>query len=443
MKPGLSGKIWIAMSTPFQVNFFYPLIKKLENEFDFLITARNHDRIFSMLDAMDLDYVPIGRHGGPEVDGKLRAYAENIQQFIPVIKKEKPDLLLTERWPEAVRTAFGFNIPAWTIFYDEREYHVNRMVFPLSSKVFTPTFYSVQELCSNGVDPNSIVWFRGFHTCYLKGHKVAGGNPFLEKGYKRPIVLVRPEPEFASFFNRKERILEETVSLLSSNSKDGCFTLAVFPRTENQMRVYEKYPVTIINDAFSENPVLHADLTIGAAETMLMEAFVLGKPSVSTVYWDESKPLKELHRHIPHTTDPKEAAAYALKFLDSRVCENFRLNAEKVVSLMENPLIKIEEEIRKFYGGDNEFTKTSQRRRSQIEIYMCILRALAFRSLKLTHIMQEANLSYMKVKKNVALLKQRGLIEEQVKHDGDSYFRATPEGLAVLSSYEKIEKSLF
>jgi predicted transcriptional regulator len=265
----------------------------------------------------------------------------------------------------------------------------------------------------------------------------------LEKGYKRPIVLVRPEPEFASFFGRKEKILEDTVSLLSSNSKNGDFTLAVFPRTENQMQIYKKYPVTIISDAFSENPVAHADLTIGAAETMLMEAFVLGKPSVSTVYWDESKPLRELHKHIPHTTDPKEAAAYALKFLDSKVRENFRLNAEKVVNLMENPLAKIEEEIRKFYGGDLEATKTSPKRRSQIEIYISILRALAFRSLKLTHIMQEANLSYTKVKRDVAFLKKRGLVEEQVKHDGESYFRATPEGLAVLSSYERIEESLF
>jgi len=77
------------MSTPFQVNFFYPLIKKLKGKFDFLITARNHDRIFSILDTLNLDYVPVGRHGGIERDGKLQAYAENIQQLIPVIKKEK------------------------------------------------------------------------------------------------------------------------------------------------------------------------------------------------------------------------------------------------------------------------------------------------------------------------------------------------------------------
>ncbi|MEM3641587.1 MAG: DUF354 domain-containing protein, partial [Candidatus Bathyarchaeia archaeon] len=394
-KYGSRRKIWIAMSTPFQVNFFYPLIKKLKGKFDFLITARNHDRIFSILDSLNLDYVSVGRHGGTERDGKLQAYAETIQQLIPVIKKEKPDLLLTERWPEAVRVAFGFDIPAWTIFYDEREYHVNRMVFPLSSKVFAPTFYNINELRNNGVNPDSIVWFRGFHTCYLKDQKLNNGeNPFLEMGYKPPIVLVRPEPEFASFFGRKETVLEKTVSLLSNNGKSKEeFNIVVFPRTENQAKTYQKYPVALIDDAFMDNPVAYADVTLGAAETMLMESFVLGKPAVSTVYWNESKPLAHLHKYIPHTRDPKEAVMHVLNYLDSKAREEFKSQSERIVSLMENPIAKFEEEINKFYGGANE-KKISSKRRSSIEIYIDIIRAVAFRPLKVTHIMQLTNLSY-------------------------------------------------
>ena len=173
-------KIWIAISTPFQVNFFYPLIKRMKEKFEFIITARDHDRIFQILETKGLDFIPVGIHGGAGLEGKMEAYAETVKKLITIIKKEKPDLLLTERWPAAVRVAFGFNIPAWTIFYDEREYHVNRMVFPLSSKVFTPRYYSQVELKESGVNPKSVVWFNGFHTGYLKGEcslKI-GGNPF-------------------------------------------------------------------------------------------------------------------------------------------------------------------------------------------------------------------------------------------------------------------------
>ena len=94
------------------MNFFYPLIKRLAGKFEFFITAREHDRIFSMLDARGLDYVPVGKHGGTQLDGRLQAYAQTVQQLVPLVKKERPDVLLTERWPEAVRVAFGLDIPA-------------------------------------------------------------------------------------------------------------------------------------------------------------------------------------------------------------------------------------------------------------------------------------------------------------------------------------------
>ncbi|HXY56374.1 MAG TPA: DUF354 domain-containing protein, partial [Nitrososphaerales archaeon] len=109
VEPAKTRKIWVAMSTPFQANFFAPLIQELSGEFEFVVTAREHDRIQSILDAKGIEFIPVGKHGGRELSGKLEAYADTIQKLLPIIKSEKPDLLLTERWPEAVRTAFGLN----------------------------------------------------------------------------------------------------------------------------------------------------------------------------------------------------------------------------------------------------------------------------------------------------------------------------------------------
>src|SRR5712691_3482622 len=182
------NKIWVAMSTPFQANFFAPLIKELEGDYEFLVTAREHDRITSILRAKHIEYLTVGRHGGKDLTNKLEAYAEGIREMVPIIQRETPDLLLTERWPEAVRVAFGFDIPSWGIFYDERETHVNRMVFPLVSRVFAPRLYSFQELFQNGVtDPDSVVWFNGFHTCYLKGETLSESNPYRRIGVDAPV----------------------------------------------------------------------------------------------------------------------------------------------------------------------------------------------------------------------------------------------------------------
>jgi predicted glycosyltransferase len=181
-------KIWVAMSTPFQANFFAPLIKELQKDYEFVVTAREHDNIARILNAKNIDYIQVGKHGGRELSNKLEAYADGIKSMIPIVSREKPDLLLTERWPEAVRVAFGLDIPAWTIFYDERETHVNQMVFPLASRVYVPRFYNFQEIYASGVtDPDKVAWFNGFHTGYLKGTKNNGENPYEKLGIK-PLI---------------------------------------------------------------------------------------------------------------------------------------------------------------------------------------------------------------------------------------------------------------
>ena len=73
------------MGTPFQANFFAPVIEELKDEIEFFITARDHDNIKQILDAKRIPYTTVGRHGGKELEGKLEAYAKNIEGFIPII----------------------------------------------------------------------------------------------------------------------------------------------------------------------------------------------------------------------------------------------------------------------------------------------------------------------------------------------------------------------
>lgn len=442
VEPKKIEKIWIAIGTPFQANFFAPLIKELERECEFLITARDHDGIFSILDAKGIDYIPVGKHGGKELPSKLQAYAETIQEMLPIAQKEKPDLVLTERWPEAVRVAFGLNIPSWTIFYDERETHVNQMVFPLASKIFAPRFYNLHELFQNGVsDPEKIVWFSGFHTCYLKEEKEtshAGANPFDKLGLKPPIVFVRPEPEFATFFPSHKPILEKAVQQISES---GNASVAVLPRTLEQRTQYSRMSnVTVLDNSMSESPVAYVDVALGAAETMLMEAFVMGKPSVSAIYWPVSKPVIELHRYIAHSTDPTQIAKHVDRLLDAKEKEAFRERASLLVKNMDNPARLMIDEIRRINEGDS-MSKTYARR-SRIEIFLDIIQSTSLRPLRLTHIMREANISHNELKKILATLESSGLISSEETFNGKLY-QATGEGLKVLEDYRGIRQRLF
>jgi predicted glycosyltransferase/predicted transcriptional regulator len=438
-EPKKVKKIWIAIGTPFQANFFAPLIKDLEQECEFVVTARDHDGIFPILEAKGIDYLPVGKHGGKELLGKLENYAETIQLMLPIVQREKPDLLLTERWPEAVRVAFGLDIPSWTIFYDERETHVNQMVFPLASKIFTPRFYNLHELFQNGVaDPEKIVWFNGFHTCYLKDEQESTANPFKKLGLEPPVVFVRPEPEFATFFNGHEPVLEKSVELIA---KSGNASIAVLPRTETQRRYYSKMrDVTVLDESISDCPVAHVDVALGAAETMLMEAFVMGKPSVSAIYWPVSKPVVELHRYIPHSTEPTQIAQHVERMLDVNEKEAFREMAAVLVRNMDNPVRMMIDEIHKINDGDKEEIVFA--RRSRIEIFLDIIQSTSLRPLRLTHIMRDANISHNELKKFLGTLESSGLITSELSYGGRLY-QATGEGLKVLEDYRGIRRKLF
>ena len=431
-------KIWVAMSTPFQANFFAPLIKGLEKEgYEFLVTPRNHDHIFSILKAKKIDFVPVGRHGGKELPDKLEAYAQTIEEMIPIVRREKPDLLLTERWPEAVRVAFGFDIPAWTIFYDERESHVNQMVFPISSKVFAPKFYTLQDLYRNGVsDPEKIVWFNGFHTCYLKGEQQETENAYSKLGVKPPIVLVRPEPEFATYFPSHKPVLETTVSNIT---KSGIASVVVMPRTESQMVKYRRMDIPIVDESTSMCPVANADLALGAAETMLMEALVLGKPAVSAIYWTLSKPAVELHRYIPHSTDPKQLTDHVERLLGSDETKSFKEKASLLVRNMDNPIAIMINEIKKLNMDEEE---VQLKRRSRMEILLDIIQASSVQPLRPTHIMRAANISYNELKSIVDSLETKGLITSEETFGG-RYYQATSDGLKLLEEYRSFRDRLF
>ncbi|HYC12495.1 MAG TPA: DUF354 domain-containing protein [Nitrososphaerales archaeon] len=431
-------KIWVAMSTPFQANFFAPLINELRRDFEFVVTAREHDNITRILEAKGIDYIQVGKHGGRDLSNKLEAYADGIKTMVPIIERMKPDLLLTERWPEAVRVAFGLNIPSWTIFYDERETHVNQMVFPLASRVYVPRFYPFQQLATNGVtDPDKVAWFNGFHTGYLKDSPPNIENPYKKLGLESPLVFVRPEPEFASFFPGREPILEKAVKQIV---KADQASVAVLPRTETQRKRYSAMGVTVLESSTTESPVAHADVALGAAETMLMEAFVLGKPAVSAIYWEASRPVVELHRYIPHSTDPMKIAEYVHGYLDSETQKAFSEKVSLIVKNMDNPAQLMIEDIRRL--NEPRPQESSFKRRSRLEIYLDIIQAASLQPLRPTQIMKEANISYNELRGIIENLETRGLLKTESTFSG-KYYQSTEAGLRLLDDYRSVKTRLF
>jgi len=305
-----------------------------------------------MLEAKGLNFVNVGGYSGTDLGEKLREYAHGVSEIGKIVDDFKPDLMLTERYPSAGRACYLKKIPYWTVFNDEREFHVNHLTHPTAEKVYVPSFYQEMDLSSQGIlQREKIVWFNGFITCYLKNYEKPRENPLLEiKGYNEslPTILMRPEFEFSVFFEGYKPILPKIATTIL-RSLDA--NVVVFPRTESQRNRFEKIGTLIVEKPFKETPVAFVDLVMGSAESMLCEAFTLGTPALSSIYWSFTMPMKILHKYIPHATDPDESFRLAENLLfDKETKRNYQDKATSVINSMENPLDIIWENLVKSYS---------------------------------------------------------------------------------------------
>jgi len=81
-------------------------------------------------------------------------------------------------------------------------------------------------------------------------------------------------------------------------------------------------------------------------------------------------------------------------------------------------------------------------RRSQLETYMDILRAVSEGTTKPTRIMYRANLNWERLKECMNFLVREGLLSEE-SNRGAVCFSITPKGRDVLGYFRKIEGELF
>jgi predicted transcriptional regulator len=81
-------------------------------------------------------------------------------------------------------------------------------------------------------------------------------------------------------------------------------------------------------------------------------------------------------------------------------------------------------------------------RRSQMEIYIDIMKAVADGKRRPTHIMYRANLSWTRLKKYLDFLIRQGLLEETID-DGATTYLIAPKGKDVLGYFKRIESVLY
>ncbi|MCK4286398.1 MAG: DUF354 domain-containing protein, partial [Candidatus Lokiarchaeota archaeon] len=127
----VNKKIWIDVEQPKTAIMFHSLIKRFENEnSDLLITARDYDSTYQILDDFGTDYKKIGKHGGEKLVDKLETYINRLKGLFPEVKKFSPDYFITFLSIEGTRIAYGLQIPSIGINDEPRNEPVCKLLHP-------------------------------------------------------------------------------------------------------------------------------------------------------------------------------------------------------------------------------------------------------------------------------------------------------------------------
>jgi len=120
--------------------------------------------------------------------------------------------------------------------------------------------------------------------------------------------------------------------------------------------------------------------------------------------------------------------------MDSRFILEFRFESKYPLN---QRFIKLISRYFKLVFGEETMT-----RRSQMEIYIDILRAVADGKKKPTHIMYRANLSWTRLKRYINFLISQSLLSEEI-NEGTTVFSLTQKGKEVIGYFKMIEGELY
>ncbi|MEE9377491.1 MAG: DUF354 domain-containing protein [Candidatus Lokiarchaeia archaeon] len=202
----LSGKrIWIDIEQPKTAIMFNSLYKMFENEdTELLITARDYDSTYQILDDFEVSYKKIGKHGGEKLENKLETYIDRMKQLLPIIKKFSPDYFVTFLSVEGTRIAYGLKIPSIGMNDEPRNKPVCKLIHPFIGNIITPECIPKDLYIKLYADPDKIIRYNGLdEIAWISEYNP---NPDIPKNFdleKGKYVIIRTEPTHASYLIHK------------------------------------------------------------------------------------------------------------------------------------------------------------------------------------------------------------------------------------------------
>jgi predicted glycosyltransferase len=351
-----SGKrIWIDVEQPKTAIMFNSLFKKFKNEeAEVLITARDYDSTYKILDDANVIYKKIGKHGGEKLDTKLEMYIERLKQLLPLIKKFSPDYFVTFLSIEGTRIAYGLKIPSIGMNDEPRNIPVCKLIHPFIENIITPECIPKELYIKLCADPEKIIRYNGLdEIAWISEYSP---NPQILKKLgleKGNYVIIRTEPSYASYLIDKVKPEETQISKffpeIYNQFPNHKFFLLVRSKMQEQflnkeLKDFSKESNVIITQ-YLPNIVdlcFYGALIISGGGTIVRESSLLNVPSIEFFPGESAPQEKFLIKNgfpLEHIRDSRKLVEKAQEILDKGPSlDRFKISSfREKIKEFENP----------------------------------------------------------------------------------------------------------
>ena len=270
----MKKKIWFDITNVPHVNFFLPIIRKYEEEFDIIFSLRDFAETKSLFGKrIDKPYIEVGQHKG---GNKLRKIIGVVERIF-LLNKQIPNFDIKISVGGDASCIIAKIRRKLSVTFDDNEKAPNWRYAPFSDLAFWPKVVPQQKLRKQFFKKN-LYQYNGYkEDFYLADYQP---NPaFLEQLPFEHYVVVRPENIRANYVEGRQSIVSELLKQLDAAG----YNILFLPRYESD-RDYAQGVKNIYMPKEAVNGLdacYYADAILTGAGTMAREAACLGVPSVS------------------------------------------------------------------------------------------------------------------------------------------------------------------
>jgi len=347
-------KIWIDIEEPKTAVMFIPLSKMfLDVGCELLITARDYDSTYKILDDNKIKYKKIGKHGGEKLEEKLKTYIERLAELFPIVTQFKPDFLVTFSSVEGSRIAYGLKIKSIGFNDEPRNEPVCKLILPFLDKIITPECVPQEWYIRLNADPKKLIRYNGIDEIGWLSNYIP--NPQILEDFKLEkgkFVIIRSEASFASYLIEKLKPEESLIpkffpSIYKEFPNMKYFLLA---RTDKQQEFLYKKLKDFSNEKnisitqYLPNMVdfcFYGALIISGGGTIVRESSLLNIPSIEYFPGDTAPQEHFLIKNnfpLEHIKDPQNIIERSIAILNQKPSSNrFNNTFKEKIEGFENP----------------------------------------------------------------------------------------------------------